>query len=415
MSKRVSIGEFKALLRDYDQPVGKVTKAMAAEVAKYYKIDVPTALFNKPLGDGVYKLRGKVAKDVDYLTSVSTPAPAPVAPVAVPAPTAIAEAVVDITTKINNIAACHAPNFYVPKRDPFYVKWSKLHSKLKTIVRARTFCPVYITGLSGNGKTLTSEQIGAELKREVIIVNFTEETSEDDLLGSFRLINGDTVWEDGPVVTALKRGAVLVLDEIDLGGARVMTLQSVLSGKGVFIKKINKFVEPEEGFTVIATGNTKGKGDDGHGMMYTNLLNEALLDRFDATFEQDYPSIENEVKILKVAYENFSGSSPDAQDIHFFDSIAKTGALVREDYFGGGIDSVLSTRRLVQIVKLYNIFGKDRVDAFEMATTRFDDETSGAMRDLYKAVDSGAHENEGQPDDLSAPEQQEASQKMPWD
>lgn len=409
MTKRISIGEFKALLRDYDQPVGKVTKAMANEVAEYYKVDIPNALFNKSMGKGVYKLRGKVSKDIGHLVAVEV-APTPVAV----APTVVAEAVKDITTRVNDIASAQPANYYVPARDPFYVKWSVLHTKLKTIVRNGAFCPVYITGLSGNGKTLTSEQIGAELKREVIIVNFTEETSEDDLLGSFRLIGGDTVWEDGPVITALKRGAVLILDEIDLGGARVMTLQSILSGKGVFIKKINKFVAPKEGFTVIATGNTKGKGDDGHGMMYTNLLNEALLDRFDATFEQDYPSVENEVKILKVAYENFAGSKPDADDIHFFDSIAKTGSLIRENYYGGGIDNVLSTRRLVQIVKLYNIFGKDRVDAFEMATARFDTETAGAMRDLYKAVDSGAHSNEGQPDDLSPPDAESEGNDRPF-
>ena len=271
---------------------------------------------------------------------------------------------------------------YVPEKDPNYVPFGN-SSSLKKIISSRLFYPVFITGLSGNGKTLGVEQTCAALGRELIRVNITIETDEDDLIGGFRLVNGDTVWHNGPVIEALNRGAVLLLDEIDLASNKILCLQSVLEGKGVFLKKTGRYVKPAAGFTVIATANTKGKGSDDGRFVGTNVLNEAFLERFPVTFEQDYPSASIETKIL----------SNVGSDLQFAENLVKWAGVIRKTFFDGGVDEVITTRRLVHIVQAYKIFG-DRLTAITNCVNRFDEDTKQSFLDLYTKVDAGENEEE---------------------
>ena len=266
---------------------------------------------------------------------------------------------------------------YVPEKDSNYVPFGNAPS-LKKIINSRQFYPVFITGLSGNGKTLGVEQACANLNRELIRVNITIETDEDDLIGGFRLVNGDTVFHNGPVVEALERGAVLLLDEIDLASNKILCLQSVLEGKGVFLKKTGRYVKPAAGFTVIATANTKGKGSDDGRFVGTNVLNEAFLERFPITFEQDYPSPVIEQKILKNV----------GCELTFAENLVKWAGVIRKTFFDGGVDEVITTRRLVHIAQAYNIFG-DRLVAITNCVNRFDDDTKQSFLDLYTKVDAG--------------------------
>ena len=266
---------------------------------------------------------------------------------------------------------------YIPATDDSYVQFGNF-TTVKKIIQSRLFYPAFITGLSGNGKTLSVEQACASTKRELIRVNITIETDEDDLIGGFRLVNGDTVWHNGPVIEALERGAVLLLDEIDLASNKILCLQSVLEGKGVFLKKIGKYIHPKAGFNVIATANTKGKGSDDGRFVGTNVLNEAFLERFPVTFEQDYPVASVETKILLNA----------GADQDFADNLVKWAGVIRKTFFDGGVDEVITTRRLVHIAQAYEIFG-DRLDAITKCVNRFDDDTKQSFLDLYTKVDAG--------------------------
>ena len=266
---------------------------------------------------------------------------------------------------------------YVPEKDSNYVPFGNAPS-LKKIINSRQFYPVFITGLSGNGKTLGVEQACANLNRELRRVNITIETDEDDLIGGFRLVNGDTVFHNGPVVEALERGAVLLLDEIDLASNKILCLQSVLEGKGVFLKKTGRYVKPAAGFTVIATANTKGKGSDDGRFVGTNVLNEAFLERFPITFEQDYPSPVIEQKILKNV----------GCELTFAENLVKWAGVIRKTFFDGGVDEVITTRRLVHIAQAYSIFG-DRLVAITNCVNRFDDDTKQSFLDLYTKGDAG--------------------------
>jgi len=263
----------------------------------------------------------------------------------------------------------------IPTKDDSFVKFGNFLD-LKKIIQSRLFYPAFITGLSGNGKTFGVEQACAQLNRELIRVNITIETDEDDLIGGFRLVNGETVWHNGPVVEALQRGAVLLLDEIDLASNKILCLQSILEGKGVFLKKIGRYVQPTPGFNVIATANTKGKGSDDGRFIGTNVLNEAFLERFPITFEQSYPSSATEVKILNNI----------CSDIDFCKRLADWADIIRKTFYDGGVDEVISTRRLVHIVQAYNIFD-DKLKAIQVCLNRFDDETKQAFLDLYDKVD----------------------------
>ena len=264
----------------------------------------------------------------------------------------------------------------IPQKDDSFVKFGN-YGDIRKIIQSKLFYPTFITGMSGNGKTFSVEQACAQLGRELIRVNITIETDEDDLIGGFRLVNGETVWHNGPVIEALERGAILLLDEIDLASNKILCLQSVLEGKGVFLKKIGKFVKPAAGFNVVATANTKGKGSDDGRFIGTNVLNEAFLERFPVTFEQEYPTASIETKILSklCADENFCKRLADWADI------------IRKTFYDGGIEEIISTRRLVHIIKAYNIF-EYKAKAIQVCVNRFDDETKQAFLELYDKVDA---------------------------
>jgi midasin (ATPase involved in ribosome maturation) len=269
----------------------------------------------------------------------------------------------------------------IPDKDDTFIKFGNF-GDIKKIIQSRIFYPAFITGLSGNGKTLSVEQACSQLKRELIRVNITIETDEDDLIGGFRLINGETVWHNGPVVEALERGAVLLLDEIDLASNKILCLQSVLEGKGVFLKKIGRYVKPTVGFNVVATANTKGKGSDDGRFIGTNVLNEAFLERFPVTFEQSYPAPSTEQKILE-------GVALDLQveDRDFCKRLVDWADIIRKTFYDGGIEEIISTRRLVHIIRAYSIF-QDKAKAIQVCVNRFDDETKQAFLELYDKVDA---------------------------
>ena len=256
----------------------------------------------------------------------------------------------------------------VPEKDPNFVTFGD-YTSVKSIIASKKFYPIFITGLSGNGKTLGVTQACAEKKREMIRVNITIETDEDDLLGGYRLRDGQTVWQNGPVIEAMERGAVLLLDEIDLASNKIMCLQPILEGNGVFVKKINKFVKPALGFTVVATANTKGKGSEDGQFIGTNVLNEAFLERFPITFEQKYPSVKIETKIISKMLETES-----VKDDEYATNLVNWADIIRKTYSEGGVDEIISTRRLVHIAKAYSIF-RNKLKAVEVCTNRFDDDT----------------------------------------
>ena len=271
----------------------------------------------------------------------------------------------------------------VPKKDPVFVSFGN-YPDVKSIIKSGMFYPVFITGLSGNGKTMGVTQACAENKRELIRVNITIETDEDDLLGGYRLKDGQTVWQNGPVIEAMERGAVLLLDEIDLASNKIMCLQPILEGSGVFVKKINRFVKPANGFNVVATANTKGQGSDDGKFIGTNVLNEAFLERFPITFEQSYPTAKIEEKILVKTLEKAG-----KKDAEFCKKLVTWADVIRKTYFDGGVDEIISTRRLVHIIQAYAIFGQ-KLKAVEVCTNRFDSDTKNSFMELYTKVDAGA-------------------------
>jgi len=272
----------------------------------------------------------------------------------------------------------------VPEKDPNFVTFGD-YSSVKSIIASKKFYPIFITGLSGNGKTLGVTQACAEKKREMIRVNITIETDEDDLLGGYRLRDGQTVWQNGPVIEAMERGAVLLLDEIDLASNKIMCLQPILEGNGVFVKKINKFVKPALGFTVVATANTKGKGSEDGQFIGTNVLNEAFLERFPITFEQKYPSVKIETKIISKMLE-----TENAKDDEYATNLVNWADIIRKTYTEGGVDEIISTRRLVHIAKAYSMFN-DKLKSIEVCLARFDEDTKASFLDLYTKVDEGVN------------------------
>ena len=271
----------------------------------------------------------------------------------------------------------------VPEKDPVFVPWGYFKD-IKKIVTSKQFYPIFVTGLSGNGKTMNVTQACALTKRECIRVNITIETDEDDLLGGYRLQDGQTVWQNGPVIEAMERGALLLLDEIDLASNKIMCLQPILEGNGVFLKKINRFVKPAKGFNVIATANTKGQGSEDGKFIGTNILNEAFLERFPITIEQAYPTnkIENKI-LLNVMSEKGMTVTPE-----FATSLVTWADIIRKTFYEGGVDELISTRRLVHIVEAFSIF-KNKMKAIEMCTNRFDLDTKTSFLDLYTKIDGG--------------------------
>ena len=283
----------------------------------------------------------------------------------------------------------------VPSKDANYVPFGN-YADVKKIIQSKIFYPAFITGMSGNGKTFGVEQACAALGRELIRVNITVETDEDDLIGGFRLVNGETVWHNGPVIEALERGAVLLLDEIDLASNKILCLQSILEGNGVFLKKIGRFVRPARGFNVFATANTKGKGSDDGRFIGTNVLNEAFLERFPVTFEQAYPSVNNEIKLLGLHADRVG-----VKDAEFVKKLVDWADIIRKTFYDGGIEELISTRRLVHILRAYSIF-KNKAKAIQVCINRFDDETKQSFMELYDKVDA----------DFEMPETNESVEKL---
>jgi len=344
--------------------------AQIKEVAKELGMpDAPNTFFKKNLkvGYGLYNLPG------------SAPALVAEAPAEISVPAAALQP--NALVKDLNVVTDGFTENLVPAKDPLFVPFGNF-ATLKKVIGSRMFYPTFITGLSGNGKTFSVEQACAQLKREVIRINFTIETDEDDLIGGFRLIDGDTRFFKGPVIKAMELGAVLLLDEIDLGNpAKIMCLQSILEGKGYFIKKTGEFIKPAAGFTVVATANTKGKGSDDGRFIGTNVLNEAFLERFPVTAEQEYPTPAVEKRILKAVFADLG-----LDDSMFIDKLTDWADIIRRTFFDGGIDELISTRRLVHIAKAHKIFG-DRMQAIDMCINRFDEDTKTSFRDLYTKID----------------------------
>ena len=278
----------------------------------------------------------------------------------------------------------------IPIKDATFVPFGNF-ADVKKVIQSGLFYPMFITGLSGNGKTFGVEQACASLNRELVRVNITIETDEDDLIGGFRLVNGETVWHNGPVVEALERGAVLLLDEVDLASNKILCLQSILEGKGIFLKKIGKYVQPAAGFNIAATANTKGKGSDDGRFIGTNVLNEAFLERFPVTFEQEYPSPKIEQRILESISLDLG-----IEDSEFCKCLVDWAQIIRKTFYEGAIDEIISTRRLTHVVRAYSIFN-DKAKAIKVCLNRFDDETKQSFLDLYDKVDAGVDLDEQVP------------------
>jgi len=285
-------------------------------------------------------------------------------------------------TMVNLVATNMEKQNLVPAKFEGFVPWGNF-SLIEKVVKSGMFYPIFITGLSGNGKTLMVEQVCSKLNKELIRVNITIETDEDDLLGGFRLVNGETKFVPGPVIEAMERGCTLLLDECDLGSNKLLALQPVLEGKGVYLKKINKWVTPKDGFNVMATANTKGKGSDDGRFIGTNILNEAFLERFAITMEQPYASVAVETKIVKGAMKKYG-----VDDDEFAKNLVTWADVIRKTFYDGGVDEVISTRRLDHIVKAFAIFG-DKMQAIELCVARFDEDTKVSFLDLYTKIDAG--------------------------
>ena len=347
--------------------IKEITRAQLVKVEKKHKVSFPQWLVsNKDLkiSKGLFKMPSGSDTDVSKPTTMEK----------VVKPTTEKEAAYIVSTLTDNV---------VPNKDKNFVSFGNFPD-VKSIIKSDRFYPVFLTGLSGNGKTLAVTQACADLKRELIRVNITIETDEDDLLGGFRLKNGQTVWSNGPIIEAMERGAVLLLDEIDLASNKIMCLQPVLEGSGIFVKKINKWVTPKSGFNVIATANTKGQGSEDGKFIGTNVLNEAFLERFPVTFEQKYPSVKIENKILNNTLKSYGKS-----DAKFIDKLTTWADVIRKTYFDGGVDEIISTRRLVHITQAYAIFN-NKMKSITMCTNRFDDDTKNSFVELYTKVDAGA-------------------------
>ena len=321
--------------------------------------------------------------------------PVPSMPITEPIMAPVAKAI----AKMSSVARMQE-GAIIPKVNSLYVPFG-FFDNMKRIVASKKFYPVFVSGLSGNGKTFMVEQACAQLKVECLRVNISPETDEDDLIGGFRLIDGETKWFDGPVVQAMKSGAVLILDEIDRGSNKLMCLQGVLEGKGLFVKKTGEFVEPVTGFNVIATANTKGKGDETGRYMAATILDDAFLERFPITVEQEYPDTKVETKILTKLF-----ASLGINDKAFAENLVKWADIIRKTFEEGAIDELISTRRLSHIAEAYTIFN-DKMEAIKYCINRFDGETKTAFLDLYSKIDAGI-------DPLAEVKTETVSDKVPF-
>jgi len=385
MAKSVDKSAFFAAVKSEYGDIKTITRQQLVHLYENCNVSYPTWLVkddSKRIGRGVYSL-----DDVDMTNA--KPAPKAVKSVkSIPAAEIASAVPVAQVTEVSNHAdmamALHASSdtiSLVPSKASGYVPFGHFPD-VRMIIKSGKFYPTYITGLSGNGKTMMIEQICAQEKRELVRANITKETDEDDLIGGFRLIDGKTVWQNGPVIVAMERGAILLLDEVDLGDAKLMCLQPVLEGKPIYLKKINRVVTPAPGFNILATANTKGKGSDDGRFIGTNVMNEAFLERFSITFEQEYPPLKTEAKILN----NVLGASG-IEDKDFADKLVNWADMIRKAFYDGAVSDIISTRRLVHICEAYAIFGQDREKAIKLCLNRFDVDTKGGFYDLYLKLD----------------------------
>ena len=363
---------------------GVLSKQQVTDIKEKYSLGWPSWFVRSPykVDRGMYKLPtmdGNLDIDVSIpAVSESVVAENTTVSLATHATAARVESAEMVTNVIE--FPKNASESYVPSKVNGYVKFGH-YNDVKTIKKSGNFYPIFITGLSGNGKTMMIEQIHAELKKELFRVNITIETDEDDLIGHYALVDGRTVWQDGPVTMAMERGATLLLDEVDLASNKIMCLQPVLEGNPLLIKKEGRIVRPKEGFTVMATANTKGKGSEDGRFIGTNILNEAFLERFPITMEQEYPSMSVEKKIVTKLMTNLG-----CLDEEYAGKLVDWADLIRKTFYDGGVDEIIATRRLVHIIHAFAIF-KDRMKAIQMCTARFDEQTKETFMDLYSKLD----------------------------
>ena len=372
--------------------VTTVTRKQVFDIMAKYGLKDPLWLTKNDsvrIGRGLYSL--------ENLNVAKAEKPMPVAKPVIKSQPAPALAVADMSVGV--IGASDNINL-IPNKATGYVPFGHF-ADIRSIIKSNRFYPTYVTGLSGNGKTMMIEQICAQEKRELVRANITRKTDEDDLIGGFRLIDGKTVWQNGPVVIAMERGAVLLLDEVDLGDAKLMCLQPVLEGKPIYLKKINKVVTPAAGFNIMATANTKGKGSDDGRFIGTNVMNEAFLERFSITFEQEYPSSKTEAKIVaNVLAQN------GINDNDFVEKLVTWAEVIRKSFYEGAVSDIISTRRLVHIAEAFGIFGQNREKAIRLCLNRFDVDTKTSFMDLYMKLDETIAPKSDEP---SVDEKQEVS------
>ena len=387
MAKNIDRTEFLDKIRFEFGAIRSITRPQVLQVCDKYGLDKPNWILNdvsRKLGRGIYALPehgGDLPNLTPKVVNVATKAKKTFPDLAPKAQVVPATAVAMVAP---SVVSTDAELSLVPEKATGYVPFGHF-ADVRSIIKSRKFYPTYITGLSGNGKTMMVEQICAVEKREMVRVNITIETDEDDLIGGFRLVNGETVWQDGPVITAMNRGALLLLDEVDLGSNKLMCLQPVLEGKAVYLKKTNRVVHPAAGFNIIATANTKGKGSDDGRFIGTNVMNEAFLERFSITMEQEYPAAKIESKILN----NVLGESG-ISNTEFVDKLVTWADVIRKSFYEGALSEIISTRRLVHICEAYAIFNQNKVKAIELCLNRFDVDTKNAFMELYKKVDDSA-------------------------
>jgi MoxR-like ATPase len=289
----------------------------------------------------------------------------------------------------------------IPVKDPNFVPFGNF-TDLENIIKSGIFYPAYISGPTGNGKSTMVEQICAKHKRPLIRVNLNMMTDEEQLIGSKTLVDGNVEVVEGPVLIAMRTGTALLLDEIDAGSANtLLCLQPILEGKPYYFKLKNEMIIPAEGFNIFATANTKGKGSDDGRYIGTNVLNEAFLERFAVTFEQDYPVAKTEVKIVKNLMSTYN-----CEDDEFAETLVKWADAIRRTFADGGVDETITTRRMIHIVRAFAIF-KDRVKAVELCCNRFDAATKSAFIDLYDKVANPQPEPVAVPEEIKTPESEE--------
>jgi MoxR-like ATPase len=376
--RSVFMSTIKSMYGDIDV----ISRPQVVAVAKKLGTKLPAWLTNDPsirILRGMYSLKGAAP-----VTVAKAEKPKVAKPVKAAAPAVIPSVSVanDAEMVIANLSTNEVS--LVPAKAKGYVPFGH-YNDIRSIISSNKFYPVYVTGLSGNGKTMMVEQVSSALGRECVRVNITIETDEDDLIGGFRLLDGKTVWQNGPVIVAMERGATLLLDEVDLGSNKLMCLQPILEGKPVYLKKINRVVHPAPGFNVIATANTKGKGSDDGRFIGTNVMNEAFLERFSITLEQEYPAQKVEAKIL-----NNVLATSNIEDKEFVEKLVMWADVIRKSFYEGAVTEVISTRRLVHICEAYSIFNQDRTKAIQLCLNRFDVDTKTAFLDLYAKLDEKA-------------------------